>query len=186
MNNQKISKNKEVKIQTVARILEKVEKAKALVFLNYQGLTHQQLEELKKTLKESGARLAVTKNNLLKIALQQAKLIDQNLDEETNKKFDLPTAILYAYEDEITPLKAVAKMNKTTLLPKIKFGIFDRKIFSEEQIILLSALPPKQVLLAQAVGTMKSPLNGLRRALSWNMQKFVMTLKSIELKNSKS
>ncbi len=175
----KISKNRQKKEQIVAELSEKVAKAKAMVFTNYQGMTHVQLEQLKKALKNTRAELVVAKNTLLSIALENGKW--QMKDE---KSLEGPTATLFAYDDVVLPLKELAKIIKTLKLPKIKFGIVDGKLLAENEVVRLSTLPTREVLLAQLVGSLKSPIYGLHRALNWNLQKFVMTLKAIETKKS--
>lgn len=179
---EKKSKQRERKEAIVAQLAQKVKKAQSLVFANYQGLTHAQLEQLKKALKAVNAELVVTKNTLLKRALDQGK----------SEKVVLtgPTATLFAYGDSIAPLKELAKTIKKLKLPAspsggqggpaIKFGIIDGRMLAENDVIRLSTLPTRDVLLAQLVGQMQSPLYGLHRALSWNMQKLLMTLKAIE------
>jgi large subunit ribosomal protein L10 len=90
------------------------------------------------------------------------------------------TATLFLYGDPVMPLKALAKIIKELSLPVIKFGILDGSSITSEQIMKLSTLPSKETLLTQLVVGLKSPISGLHRALNWNLQKFVMTLKAIE------
>ena len=66
MNDTKISKNREKKMSIVTNLSEKFEKAKAVVFTNYQGLTHKQIEGLKKAIKPLEAEYFFAKNSLLK------------------------------------------------------------------------------------------------------------------------
>lgn len=174
-NTQK-NKNREKKETIVAEVVARLQKSKALVFTNYQGMTHRQMEDFKKNLKAVNADLAVTKNTLLKIGLTQTGYKDAMEGQD----LDQPTATLYSFEDPIPALKELAKSIKTLKLPLIKFGIVDGRVINESDVIKLSALPPKDVLIAQFVGAMKSPLYGLHRALQWNMTKLVMTLKAIE------
>ncbi len=174
MTDAKISANKQKKTVVVAELSEKVEKAKAMVFTNYQGLTHQQIEGFKKGLRKLDAEYAITKNRLLKRALDGKKY---SIDEHT---LEQPTATLFLYGDPIMPLKTLAKMMKDIQKPGIKFGIMEGHIISDTQVIQLSTLPPKEILLAQLMGMMQSPLTGLHRALNWNIQKFVMTLSAIQ------
>ena len=61
------------KVQVVAEISEKVAKAKGLIFTNYQGLTHQQLERLKKQLRTVDAELVIAKNTLLLRSIENCK-----------------------------------------------------------------------------------------------------------------
>lgn len=176
MNNQdkKTSKAREEKIATVAKFSEKVVRAKALVFTNYQGMKHKQLEELKKAVKKLNAELLVTKNTLLNLALKSQKI------ESEKQTLKSPTATLFIYEDPIAPIKELAKSIKNIKLPLIKFGLLEGKPMNEPEVLRFSTLPTREVLIAQFVGGLKSPIFGLHRALNWNLQKFVMTLKAIE------
>lgn len=169
-----VSKNREKKQVVVAEMVETLGKAKGLVFTNYQGLTHKQLEGLKKAIKPLDADFAITKNTLLKIALEQ-----KNLKIEDEKNFEGPTGTLFLFGDIIEPLKKLAKTIKEFSLPTIKFAILDGKVTSADDIIKISALPSREVLLSQVVMGLKSPIFGLHRALNWNLQKLVMTLNAV-------
>lgn len=171
----KVSNNRLKKEQIVAELLQKVEKAKGIIFTDYQGLTHQQIEGLKKSLKTLEAEYVNTKNTLLLIALKD-KI---NTDEEKDK-FSRPTATLFIYDDVVGPLKVLTKSIKEFKLPSIKFGILEGKVLAENDIVKISTLPPLDVLRAQLLGNMKGPISGLHRALNWNLQKFVMTLSAIQ------
>ena len=178
----KISPNRQKKEQIVAKLSEKAARAKGLVFTNYQGLTHVQLEKLKKALKQANAELVVTKNTLLKLAL--GKVAKE--PKETKETQQDPTATLFLYADPIEPLKALAKTIKELNLPAIKFGIVENQVLTAEQVLKLAALPSREILLAQLIFEMKAPLFGLHRALGWEIQRFVLTLKAIEKKGQSS
>jgi large subunit ribosomal protein L10 len=166
------SPNRQKKEEIVAELLEKVVKAKGFVFTSYQGLTHKQLETLKKAVKTMDADFVATKNRLLLKAMEGKVKVDQELKNAT--------ATLFLYGDPVMPLKELAKMIKELNLPSIKFGILDGAAMTSDQLIALSKLPSKQVLLTQLVVGLKSPISGLHRALNWNLREFVMTLKAIE------
>ncbi len=178
-DNTKISDNRKKKEVIVAEVLEKVQKAKGMVFTNFQGLTHHQLEALKKAAKKADAEYVATKNTLL-----LRSLADKNLGDEEKKKFEQPTATLFMYSDIVEPLKFLSKSIKDLKLPVIKFGLLDGKVVSENEVIKLASLPSKDVLRAQLLGQMMSPIQGLHRALSWNMQSLVMTLNAIKDKKT--
>ena len=180
MADTKMTQNKQKKAVIIAEISEKVEKSKAMVFTNYQGLTHQQIEGFKKGLKKLDAEYAITKNRLLKRALEER---NHSVDEHS---LEQPTATLFLYGDPIGPLKILAKMVKDTQKPEIKFGIMEGQMLDDKAVVRLSTLPPKEVLLAQLMGMMQSPLTGLHRALSWNIMKLAMTLKAIEQNKASS
>ncbi|HKC14758.1 MAG TPA: 50S ribosomal protein L10 [Patescibacteria group bacterium] len=170
MNDKKVSKNRVKKEGIVAKLIDKKAKAKAMIFTNYQGLTHKQIEELKKGIKTADAEFVVAKNSLLQKAFTDIKKLEE---------LEGPTGTIFAYSDVVAPLKQVAKTLKQFNLPTIKFGILEGIIYDSEQVLKISSLPTKDVLIAQFVGGMKAPLYGLHRALSWNLQKLVMTLQAI-------
>lgn len=185
MDEKKISTNRAKKEQTVVKLTEKIGRAKALVFTNYQGMTHKQLEELKRVLRQANAELTVTKNTLLKLALEKStvfRLQTTAVDGSQSAESILsnPTATIFVYDDVIAPLKQIAKTIKSLGLPAIKFGIIDNQALTGDQVLKLASLPSREVLLAQIVGGLKSPIFGLHRALLWNINKLVFTLKAIE------
>lgn len=166
------SPNRQKKEKIVAEYAEKLDRAKGLVFTSYQGLTHKQLEDIKKTVRDADAEFIATKNSLILKAMEGKAKIEGELKNAT--------ATLFLYGDPVMPLKAIAKSIKELNLPTIKFGLLDGTEMNQEQLLKLSTLPSREVLLTQLVGGLKSPIMGLHRALNWNLQKLVMTLKAIE------
>jgi len=174
MNDKKVSQNRLKKEALVSKLSEKGEKARAFVFANYQGLTHKQLEQLKKALKGANSELVVAKNTLLKLALKGESGIKNQ-----ESSLEGPTATVFVYGDIMEPLKELAKTIKQFSLPTLKFGILDGQALTGDQLLKLSTLPSKEVLLSQVVYGLKSPIFGLHRALNWNLQKLTMVLSSI-------
>lgn len=172
--NTKISANRQKKIEIVGKLNEKIASAKAIVFTNYQGLTHKQLEGLKKTIKPLKAEYVVAKNSLVLRALEENKI-----KVEDQKQFEGPTGTLLIYDDIVGPLKELAKLVKELGIPNVKFGVMEDKNLTGEQVMKLSTLPSKETLLTQVVFSLKSPIFGLHRALSWNMQKLVLALNAV-------
>src|SRR3989344_4872614 len=185
------SPNRLKKEKIVAELLEKVNRAKGFVFTGYQGLTHKQLEGLKKAVKAFDADFVATKNTLILKAMGNARPpANSSAGEVGQAKLKMgnvlkdATATLFLYGDPVMPLKAIAKSLKELNLPSIKFGILDGLQMTGEQLLKLSTLPTRETLLTQLVFGLKSPISGLHRALNWNLQKFVMTLKAIEAKKN--
>jgi large subunit ribosomal protein L10 len=158
---------------------EKVSRAQAMYFVNYQGLTHKQLEEARKELRSNGSEMAVVKNTLMNIALQE-----KNVD--VKEKLQGAHATLFSYEDPVKTAKVLASFYKKYQLPTIEFGVLGDEILSDSEITKLATLPSREVLLAKLVGGMKSPINGLVYSLKGNLQKLVLTLKAVEAQKSAS
>ncbi|MBI3985027.1 MAG: 50S ribosomal protein L10 [Candidatus Levybacteria bacterium] len=170
----KVSANRQKKVEIVASLSDKFNKAKAVVFTNYEGLTHKQIEALKKAIKPLEGEFVVAKNSLVTRSLDEKKL-----KLEDDHALEGPTGTLFIYNDIVAPLKALAKTIKELNLPSVKFGIMDKAFIGSEQVLKLSTLPTREVLLAQLVGGLKSPIVNLHRALNWNLQKLVLTLNAV-------
>lgn len=171
------------KIDAVTMLSDKLTRAKAFFLADYRGLTHQQLEQLKKALKKVEGEFVVAKNTLLKVALEKSQNPKPNTEELT-KELKNPTAAFFAYADEISAIKELANFIKGTQLPKIKLGFFNGKIASEDDFKKLASLPTREVLLATLVGRLKSPIYGLHYALNWNLQRLVTVLGNIKAQMS--
>src|SRR5690606_14573885 len=104
------------KIDSVAHLTESMQKAKAVVFTDYRGLSVPQIETLRAELAKHDATLEVTKNSLMNIAAKQAD------KEVAGDVLQGPTATLFAFGDEVAPLKALVDFAKEAELPTVKAG----------------------------------------------------------------
>jgi large subunit ribosomal protein L10 len=170
----KVTANRQKKIEIVADLNEKIGRSTAIIFTNFEKVTHKQLETLKKAIKPMEAEYIVAKNSLILRALEEnkIKLEGENLLEG-------PTGTLLLYGDVVSPLKQLAKTIKELGLLNVKLGIMENKFLTGEQVLKISTLPAREVLLAQVAAGLKSPISGLHRALNWNLQKLVMTLAAV-------
>lgn len=166
------------KIDTVTTLTEKISRAKSIVLADYRGLKHKQLEELRKALKKTDAQFSVTKNRLFAKALgNKAKSIEGYLKEST--------AALFAYADEVAPLKELLKFFKTVGAGKTKGGLLGTHVLSDEEVRKLSSLAPRPVLLGKLVAQLNAPIQGLHYALTWNIHRLVWGLNGIKGKKGK-
>ncbi len=155
------------KEETVVKLKEKLQKSKALVFTDFKGLTMAQLSDLRNKLRDQNAEFTITKNTLLKLAKPEIDL-------------DGPTATLFAYDDEISPLKTLVKSLKDFTIGKIKGGYLGSEVLSEAKIIQLSTLPSKQELRGKVVGVLAAPLTGMVSVLQGNLRNLVYALSEVQ------
>jgi len=172
------------KIDTVNTLTEKIAKSKSIIFVDYSGIKHKQLEGARKSLKKIGAEFVVTKNKLMERALRQSS--GQALDMGAAAKDQLRdvTGTLFNYTDEVAGLKEILKFFKAVNLGKTKGGMIGTTMLSTNDVERLSKLPGKQELLGRLVGQMKSPLYGLHYALSWNINRLVWGLNAVKSKKN--
>lgn len=169
---------KERKQNQVAQLSERLTRAKAVYLADPAGLKHKQLEELRKTLKKLTGEFSVAKNSIFKRAFADVK--------KTVAETYLTgaTAALFAYADEVAPLKEFVKFLKNAAAGKIKVGLLGNQELTDKEVERLSTLPSREMLLAKLVGQLQSPIYGLHNALSWNMRKLVWTLDAVKGKKS--
>lgn len=161
-------------IDLVKKLKENLLKSKSIVLTDHTGLTHQQMEKLRKSIKKSGGDFVVIKNTLLKKALTDTSFSGKI----EGSVLEGPTSILLSITDELAPLKELVSQQKELNLLKIKIGAFIDKALEEKEVIRLAQLPTKEVLLAQLLGMLKTPQTRLVFALKGNLIKLALVLKA--------
>lgn len=137
-------------IEIVGKLEEKLKGARLLVLADYRGLTHKQLEDLHRKLREVKAEFVVVKNSLLKIA---ASKTGHSLPPS---QLTGPTAVLVSSADDFSGLKELYRFIKTTTFPKVKVSIFEGKEYDETETARIAALPNKEGLIAQLMYTLNA------------------------------
>ena len=170
-------KTRQQKEATVQNITDKLGRAKAVVFADYKGMTMSQLSDLRKTLRQINSEFSVTKNNLLELALKNSEF--STLNSEFLKG---PVATLFAYDDEITPIKALVKALKDNAVGSVKFGFLGKDALDASRVNQLAALPSKDELRAKTVGVLVAPLQGMVSVLQGNLRNLVYALSEIQKK----
>lgn len=165
------------KIDAVQEMTDKIAKSKSIIFADYIGLKHKQLEDLRKKMRAVDAEFMVTKNKLMERALgdNAAQLKDV---------LKQATATIFSYKDEVSGLKELLKFFKAANVGKTKAGLLGITVLSEKDVSKLASIPGKEVLLGQLAGQLKAPIANLHHALSWNMNKLVWALNSVKAKKT--
>jgi large subunit ribosomal protein L10 len=162
----------------VAELVQKLDNSNGLVFTDYKGLTHKQLEDLKRELKKLDSTMVIAKNTLLKLAIEQSKFKENGKDLEP--AFNDPTATLLISGDMVEPLKKLQKTIKELGgLPHIKVGVLEGSVADEKGVLQIASLPSRETLIAQFVGMLNSPIQGFVSGLNAIPTKFVMTLDAV-------
>lgn len=156
---------------------QKVDRATAMFFVDYQGLTHKQLEEVRRELTLNNAEVAIIKNTLLNIILQEKKI-------DAKEKLIGQKATLFSYDDPIKTAKVLSTFIKKHGLPKISFGVFEGEIVDEAVIIKLATIPSKEILVGKLLGLLNSPISGLVYVLNGNITKLAYVLGQIREKKA--
>ena len=151
-----ISKTK--KATLVADLTALLADSKMVAYAKYEGLTVAELQELRKLARESGIKIKVVKNRLLKVAMKEIAAFK---DTETT---GMVGQLLYAIgsDEDFDAAKVLTKFAKTH--PKMELiGGFngDGAALSTDEVKTLGNLPTKNELIAQVVDTLLSGINGI-------------------------
>ena len=152
-----MSKNRDMKVEKVAQIVEKLKNAESVTIVAYSGLTVEQDTNLRRQCRESDVDYCVFKNRLVKLALEQVGV--SGMDDLLNG----PNAFVFSKKDPVSGPKAVAQFIEKNKLESLKItgGIFENKAADEKTMIKLSKMPGKDELMATLVGCLMSPMSSL-------------------------
>jgi large subunit ribosomal protein L10 len=167
---------KQQKIQLVNDLTPKLKSSSSIVFVNFAGLSVSLQQKLKRELKEIGADMTVVKNTLIKRAGLEAKISEEVLTDEI---LSGQTALILTEGDSIAPIQVIGKFSKENNVPQFKVGIVEGNFQNKENLVKISALPTKDVLFSQVVGSLMSPQYGLVHVLQGNLQKLIYILKEV-------
>jgi large subunit ribosomal protein L10 len=165
------------KINQVKDLSDKLERAKAVYLVDYQGLSGNQMVELREEIRKAGGSLQIAKNTLLKKAMTEEYRKQKT---EFSESITGPTAVLWAEEDQMSPLKAVVKFAKQAGVPELKLGLMEDRVLTAEEVNELAKLPGLEVLRGQVVGMLQSPTSRLVGVLRGNLQKLAIVLTEIQ------
>lgn len=146
----------------------------SVMVVEYKGLTVKELEGLRENLKNADAELKVVKNTLLQIAAKDTAV------EQINEMFVGPTAVAICQQDPTTVAKVFVDSVKKLPMLKIKGGIVEGSVLSEEQISELSKLPTRQELIAQFLGLVSSPISNFLGTLVQLQSRFLYVLSALK------
>lgn len=155
-----MAKSKQQKEAMLAEYVEWLGKSKAVVLVEYSGLTMKALDAVRAKLREAGGELHIVKNTLAKLALEKAgyKVPDAYVEKST--------AIGFAFTDAAGFSKALIEATKSLEAIKVKGGFMDAVVLSPAQVKAVADLPPLPMLRAQLLGLLQAPAGKLVRTLA--------------------
>lgn len=154
----------------ISGYVERLNRSQAIIVTEYRGLTHKQIEVLRRDLRSCEAELAVSKNTLLAHALTELGL------PAPEALLSGPTAVAFCYNEVAAPAKALSKFAKDSKIMVLRGGIMGQSVFDEAGVQALTELPGKDQLRAQVVGTLQAPIVGLVNVLAGTMRGFMNVL----------
>lgn len=168
-------KSKQQKEQDLQELTEKLKSAKGVVFTDYRGATVKDITKFRKNLTAEKVFTKVYKLTLVEKALKAMGV-------EAKLEFKAPVIMAISQDDETTAARIIKSLAKDMQTVNIVSGMADNAIISKQQVLALADLPSKDMLRAQIVGTIKSPITGFVNVLAGSLRGLVNVLNAIAQK----
>ncbi len=152
---------KAIKENIISELIERLNASPFMIVVDYTALTVNQFEDLRIRLSACGAGVHVTKNSYARRASAAA-----DYPEEIVGFLSGQTALVTGEQDICATAKALKDFRKESEKLEIRAGVLDGKLLSSEELNVLAALPPMNVLRAQLLGTLQSPAGTFVRLLN--------------------
>lgn len=140
------------KEQIVSELEATLKQAGSAVLLDYRGLTHREMEQLRAALREKGAQLRVIKDSLLRLALT-------NLDadvEALGENLLGPTAVAFGFEQPAAPAQVLTEFARQHEACQIKpMGLIGTQT---APLDLIRTLRGREEYLGEFIAFLNAPL----------------------------
>ncbi len=166
--------NRDEKAQIVSELNESFGKAKLSVVADYRGLTVKQLQSVRVELRKCNSEIRVAKNTLLKRAVADTG------NAVLHDDFAGTTAVVMAYDDPVGPAKALAKFAEDNDKFVIRSAALEGEKLTVDELVALSKLPSKEVLLGQFLSVLNGVPTGLVQVLSGVPRTFLYGLQAVK------
>jgi large subunit ribosomal protein L10 len=133
---------------SVATLSDEVKRSQAVLFVDYTGMTVEEVTNLRKKFRGQEIGFRVVKNTLMKRAIAGT-----SYEGAAKALKGAPTGVVFGFKDPVAAAKALFEALKD--MPehlKVKGGIFENKAISAKEAEALSKLPSREELIGQIIG----------------------------------
>ena len=152
---------KEEKVKAIEGLSEILSGCSIGILTDYRGLTNAEMMALRRRLGKSGVKYLVVKNTMARFAAERVGMAD------LAGSFEGPVAIAFGYGEITEPPKVLLDyIDSEKSILSVKAGFLTDRLLSAADVKTLSRLPQREVLLAQVIGGMQSPIMALLTCLT--------------------
>ena len=159
------------------KVRQNVEEHSTTFLVSYTKVSAQKMNVVRKALSAAGAKVYVSKNRIAEKALQELKL------DEISKKITSQIAFVWSNKDSAEVAKALVTLSKDIEGLHVQCGIIDGKVAEQSDVIRLSDLPSREVLLTMLAQTIQAPLVRLAGALNGKTRDLISIIKQLSEKS---
>ena len=147
------------KEQILQDTTDRIRGVRGIYLADFSGMSVEKLSLLRKRCREQNVQFRVIKNTLLKRAFNERGI------SELDPHLEGPTGLVFSAESEMAPAKILADFAKEHEKPRIKAAVVDGRLFGDKEVAQLAALPSREVLMSQLLGTVIAPMTTFLAAI---------------------
>ncbi len=175
--------NKEQKAESVKEIKELIDSSEAMYFMDFTGLTVENVNELRSEFFKSDIKYKVVKNTLTSRALKDTEKYSKHV-EKLSEMLNGPTGIVFAGKNPAAPAKILKKFADKLEKPKLKIAVVEDEIYDSKQLNSLASLPTKEEVIAGILGSLNSPASGIVGSINAVMRDLFSVIEEVAKKKA--
>jgi large subunit ribosomal protein L10 len=160
------------KEKEVAALEAIIARSKSIYLTDFQGMNVELATKMRRRLRDAKVEYVVAKNTLAKRALRAHGV------EALDSFLEGPTGIAFG-SDEVGAAKVLADFAKEFEKPALKAAYVGGHVYNADGIKTLALLPPREILLGQVIGALRSPMQGFVGVLSGSLRQMVGVIDAI-------
>jgi large subunit ribosomal protein L10 len=173
-----MSANFEAKKLVVEDIKEKIQNAKSVVLVKFNGLTVAEDTELRREFRKNNVEYKVLKNTLVRRAFNDMGITD--FDEDLNG----PTSVAFGADETGASKVIMEAVKKYQDKVSVKSAFVDGGKVDVAGVKALASMPSKEQLIAKMLGSMQAPIANFVGVLSAMPRSLVLALNAIAEKQA--
>lgn len=167
------------KESAVKEIQDRFARMSSAVFVDFAGMTVEEVSKLRNTFRAKGVEYKVVKNTLVKKALAEHSWVDR-----LTPALRGMTGVAWSYEEPSAAARIVKDFVKENEKLKIKAGLLEGTVLDAKAVeSQLASLPNKDEARAQLLATMLAPAQNFVRLLNAPGQQMVLLLNAKQRKD---
>ncbi len=174
--------SKEKKQSQLKALEEKFKTAEGIAFVNFSGPTVNEVQRIRRDLRENGMTYTVIKKTLIALAAKNTKVA-----EFTSDDLNGVVAVITSDSDAIAPAAAIRKikkefLNKETKTSKFDFSgsVFEGNFLDYEATATLAETPTKEESYAKIIATLRHGPKGIHSMLTHGLRGITLSLKEAD------
>jgi large subunit ribosomal protein L10 len=163
----------------VRELQDRFSRMSSAVFIDYCGMTVEEVSQLRNTFREKGVEYKVVKNTLVKKALSDEAWVDG-----LNDALKGMTGVAWSFEEPSAAARVVKDFVKQNEKLKVKAGVLDGQVLDAKAVEnQLATLPNKDEARALLLATFMAPAQSFVRLINAPAQNLVLLLSAKQRKD---